>query len=334
MSISLSVKYRPKTFEDVVEQSVTAKILKGVVARRQFKNAYLFAGDSGCGKTTCARIFANEINQGVGRPIEIDAASNNGVDQVRAIIESASQRSLDSEYKIFIIDECHAITSAGWQAFLKGIEEPNAYTIYMFCTTEPNKIPATILNRVQRYNITKISASGIKNRLEHICKMEGFINYEKTCELISKICDGCMRDAITYLDQCADLSTDLSIENTEAILGEVSYETMFKLTWALTGQNGGEKEVIELINNMYNSGKDLRQFINTYIGFVLDLAKFIIFKDIKYTAIPEYLASEENNVVGYTVDFEGNIEWFRRATDKLLEIKLNIKNDTSYLSTI
>ena len=108
-------------------------------------------GPSGCGKTTLARIFANYINAGVGDPIEIDAASNNGVDQVRAIIESANQRSLTGNYKIYIIDECHAITSAGWQAFLKGIEETPEYTIFIFCTTEPNKIPSTILNRVQLY---------------------------------------------------------------------------------------------------------------------------------------------------------------------------------------
>ena len=201
----LAVKYRPKTFEDVCGQSITVQILEKVIEKRAFKNCYLFAGDSGCGKTTLARIFANKINRGMGAPIEIDAASNNGVDDVRAIVESASQRSLIGDYKIFIIDECHSITTQGWQAFLKGIEEPSPFTIFMFCTTEPNKLPQAILNRVQRYNISKIPQVQIRERLRYICQQEGFINYDGTCDLISKTCGGCMRDAITSLDQCADL---------------------------------------------------------------------------------------------------------------------------------
>ena len=186
MAQSLAVKYRPKTFEDVCGQSITVQILEKVIEKRAFKNCYLFAGDSGCGKTTLARIFANKINGGVGEPIEIDAASNNGVDNVRAIIESASQRSLVGEYKIFIIDECHSITTQGWQAFLKGIEEPSPFTIFMFCTTEPQKLPIAILNRVQRYNISKIDTQLIKERLIKVCQLEGFVNYDDTCDLISK----------------------------------------------------------------------------------------------------------------------------------------------------
>ena len=192
MSQSLAVKYRPKTLTDLTEQSITVQILQKVVESGKPKNAYLFAGESGCGKTTAARAFANALNSGVGDPIEIDAASNNGVDQVRNIIESATQRSLTGTYKVFIIDEAHAITSQGWQAFLKGIEEPPAFTIYIFCTTEPQKIPATILNRVQRFNFTKISMAGLKARLEYICQAEGFSNHTQTCDLISKICNGGM----------------------------------------------------------------------------------------------------------------------------------------------
>ena len=230
MRTSLAVKYRPKTFEEVCDQKVTVQILKKLVDNRTFKNAYLFAGDSGCGKTTLARIFANAINRGEGTPIEIDAASNNGVDNVRTIIEEANKRSLDSEYKVFIIDECHMITKEGWNAFLKGIEEPAPYTIYMFCTTEVNKIPQTILNRVQRYNITKVNTEVIKNRLEYICEQEGFTNYDKACDLISKTCAGSVRDAITSLEKCADYSTDLKLDNVKLILQNLSYEALFALT--------------------------------------------------------------------------------------------------------
>ena len=227
MSQALAVKYRPSRFEDVCGQGITVKILEKAIEQKNFKHAYLFAGDSGCGKTTLARIFANAINQGLGQPIEIDAASNNGVDQVRLITDSASERSLDSEYKIFIIDECHSITSAGWQAFLKSIEETPEYTIYMFCTTDPNKVPTTILNRVQRYNITKIDTDTTKNRLLYICKQEGFVNYEQACDFIAKTSNGCLRDAIMKLDQCSNFSTDLNMDNVKQIINDISYEAIW-----------------------------------------------------------------------------------------------------------
>lgn len=329
---SLAVKYRPQTFAEVCGQSVTVKILEKMVEKRQFKNTYLFAGDSGCGKTTLARIFANAINQGIGEPIEIDAASNNGVDNVRAIIESANQRSLTGEYKIFIIDECHAISNQGWQAFLKGIEEPPAYTIFMFCTTEPNKIPTTILNRVQRYNITKINAGLIKQRLEYICKQEGFTNYDFTCDLISKNVQGCMRDAITYLDKCSDFSTDLSLKNVEYILDTLSYEPLFKLTWALQDKN--EADILTIIDQLSMNGTNLKAFIDNYLDFVINLAKFNIFKDISLTAIPAYLATKENPVVQETVSIKDCQEWLRNLTNLLLQIKLQIRYDNSYKTTI
>ena len=332
MYTSLATKYRPTTFEDVVEQGITTKILKKVIEKGNPKNAYLFSGDSGCGKTTLARIFANVLNGGIGEPIEIDAASNNGVDQVRAIISSANERSLMGTYKIFIIDEAHAITSAGWQAFLKGIEEPSPYTIFIFCTTEPNKIPVTILNRLQRYNITKISNEGIKNRLMFICQNEGFVNYEETCDLISKISDGCMRDAITTLDQCADYSHDLSLENTKMILGDVGAEVMLNLTNFII--DGNEAKVLETIETLYNSGHDLKHFISSYLDFILDLTKYILFKNLSITAIPEYL----ENAVQYTTNLGAgpadSIKWFNNFTDHLLQLKLTIRTDLSYKSTI
>jgi len=156
MAQSLAVRYRPETLEEVVSQKSVIKILNKQLQLDQLKHNYLFCGPSGTGKTTTARAFAKLINEGVGDPIEIDGASNNGVENVRAIIKNAQERSIEGKYKIFIIDEAHMITTAGWNAFLKCIEEPPAFTIFMFCTTDPQKIPATIINRVMKFNSQRL----------------------------------------------------------------------------------------------------------------------------------------------------------------------------------
>lgn len=332
MSQSLAVKYRPTTLNEVVGQSITTKILNKAIEKQQYKNAYCFSGSSGVGKTTIARCFARAINGSLDGLTELDAASNGNIDQIRALVDAANQRSLVGEYKIFIIDECHAISTAGWQVFLKCLEECPKYTIFMFCTTEPQKIPVTILNRMQRYNITKIDAETIKNRLLYICQNEGFTNYESLCDLLSKTSHGCMRDAIMKLDQCADLSTDLSLEIVKPVLGVLSYEAMFNLTWAL--QDKDEARVLSIINTLYNSGKELKNFIEVYLEFVLDLVKFNLIRDINCTSIPSYLATETNPVVQQTLNFPEIKTWLNDLTDLLLKIKLETKYDSFYKSTI
>ena len=325
---SLAVKYRPNTFDDVVGQETTVKILKKVVEVGKPKNAYIFAGESGCGKTTLARIFAKALNQGIGEPIEIDAASNNGVDQIRDIIESANQRSLTGTYKIYIFDEAHMFSNSAENALLKIIEDPPTFTIFIFCTTDPNKLPQTLLNRMQRFNICKITASEIKQRLEYICTQEGFINYVDTCDLISKICNGCMRDAITLLDQCADYSVDLSLNNTKDILGSISQETMFYLTYFLTKKD--ESGLIAVLETLAKDGIDLRAFINNYLGFTLDIAKYILFKNnLEVTNIPLFL--EDNIKQLITVQ---NLDWFNNLVDIVLTIKQAIKQDIDPKSII
>ena len=170
--VTLAVKYRPKTFDDVVEQSTIREILQEQLRTKTHKNCYLFTGGAGTGKTTCARIFADCINEHKGNPIEVDAASNNGVENVRDIIENARYKSIDSEYKCYIIDECHMLSTGAWNAMLKLIEEPPALTIFIFCTTDPQKIPATILSRVQRYDFKRITMSSVVRRLMYIIESE------------------------------------------------------------------------------------------------------------------------------------------------------------------
>lgn len=172
---TLAVKYRPKSFEDVVEQTAIKDILTDQIKTETFQHSYLFCGPAGCGKTTAARIFASDINKGKGNPIEVDAASNNGVENVREIIDGARRKALDSDYKVYIIDECHMLSNGAWNAMLKLLEEPPKTTVFIMCTTDPNKIPNTILSRVQRYNFSKISLDSIVSRLKFILDSENCV---------------------------------------------------------------------------------------------------------------------------------------------------------------
>jgi DNA polymerase-3 subunit gamma/tau len=204
----------------------------------------------------------------------------------------------------------------------------------MFCTTEPHEIPATVLNRLQRYNIAKISNDGIRARLEYICQQEGFTNYVETCDLISKICQGCMRDAITMLDQCSDFSEDLCLENSKQILGNVSAEVMMKLTNFLL--DGNEEKMFAVIETLFQEGVDIKQFMSNYLAFVLDLCKYIIFQTIGVTNIPEYLETSQDpqTNIKYTTGFENNLVWFNKLADKVLDINNAIKYDTSSKTTV
>ena len=328
MAQSLAVKYRPHTFEDVCSQTSTIKILQRQLEYKQFKNSYIFSGASGCGKTTCARIFANLINENVGTPIEIDAASNNGVDNVKQIVKSAQERSIDSVYKIYIIDEAHMLTTQSWNAFLKCIEEPPTYTIFIFCTTDPQKIPATIQNRCQRFNFNKIPVDIIKERLRFICVSEGFTNFEDSLDFISKICDGGMRDAISTLEKCAGYDTSLTLDNVLAALGNYSYESFFSLINGVI--DGDEKTVLSILDQFHSQGGDLRIFIDQFLTFCLDVTKYAIFKNINVTKLP---ATMEENLKKAT-NFDNPDKYYIYVVDKILEMKNMIKNDTNIKTTL
>lgn len=280
MSISLAVKYRPKTFSDVVEQSATITILEQQLASGNIKNAYLFCGGAGTGKTTCARIFANEINKGVGYPIELDAASNNSVDDVRDIIQQAKTSALDSEYKVFIMDEVHALSNQAWQAMLKILEEPPVKSIFIMCTTDPQKIPKTILSRVQRFDFQRISTKAIEDRLACVVSEENVGGdtaeecaiKEEALNYIAKQAQGGMRDALTTLDKCLAYSSELTLDNVIKALGIANYTVMANLLNQY--DNGSIDDMIQTINDVYMSGYDLKQFIKSFTNFVLDLNKY------------------------------------------------------------
>lgn len=326
--ISLAVKYRPKKLSEITEQKSIVKILEQELATNQVKNCYLFSGKSGGGKTTAARALAAAINNNVGEPIEIDAASNSSVENVRNIIKSAQERSIDSKYKVYIIDECHALSNQAWQAFLKCIEEPPEFTIFIFCTTDPQKIPATILNRVERFNFNKITTTGIESRLRYICQQENFSNYEESIKYISRISDGGMRDAIALLEKCSSYSKDLNINNVLYVLGNYSYDSLFSLVNSCI--DGDDKNVMNILDSFNNNGSDMKVFVDQYLSFILDVSKYAIFKETSSLKIPSNFEEDLKR----TVAIDNAVNYFMYVTDKLLKLKSDIKNDSDIISTI
>lgn len=328
MSGSLATKYRPHTFDEVVGQESIVKILKRQIELGEIPNSLLFCGSSGCGKTTLARIFANDINKNSGRPIEIDAASNNGVDNVRSIIANADQRAIDSEYKVFIIDECHSLTSQSWQAFLKCIEEPPKYTIFIFCTTDPQKIPATILNRVMRFNFRKIDPSKIEARLRTICAEEGCTNYMDCCSYISRISNGQLRDAISNLEKCIAYDKDLNMNNVYTALGDLSYQLMFDLFNSII--DGNENNVIEILQNLNNKGLDVKLFVEQLLEFCLDVIKYIVTKDLRCTKFSAALLPDVERLI----NFDTARAYYSFIMNNIFSLKEAIKNDLNPFSTL
>ena len=330
---SLSVKYRPKVFEDMTEQNAIKDILMNQLETNTFQHGYLFTGPSGTGKTTSARIFASMINAGKGNPIEVDAASNSGVDNIRQIIEDAKRKPLDAEYKIFIVDECHSLSDSSWQALLKTLEEPPKFTIFIFCTTNPEKIPETILSRVQRYAFQKISNEGIIERLNNILEKESKesklpISWSTDAvEYIAKVSSGGMRDAITLMDKCLSLSNNLSLKYVLKAIGGEDYNTFITFLSALEKKE--RKVSIKVVEDVYNAGKDVKQFMKDFAKFILEVEKYTIYGNFDYVNLPNTLESNLEqlnsvdlfNVMDFVVSLNNQIKWENDART-LIELSI------------
>ncbi len=302
MAQPLANKYRPKTFEDVSEQGAIKTIIENQIKNNDLRNAYLFCGGAGTGKTTCARIVANMINEGKGNPIELDAASNNSVDDVRRIINDSRFKSIDSKYKIYIIDECHSLSNAAWQAMLKLLEEPPKFTLFIFCTTDPQKIPGTILSRVQRYNFQRISREGIISRLKYIIREENtetapnyIITYEEQAiDYIAKQARGGMRDAITTMDKCLAYSKDLTLANVIKVLsaGVTPYD-LDAFTLEIINKN--TDGALSKLDNFYMSGIDMGLLVSSYFEFLLNVQKYLVLHRYDISNLPKDILDKYSN---------------------------------------
>ena len=326
---TLATKYRPKEFSDVCGQKSIIKIFEQQLKTKTFKNFILMCGPSGCGKTTLARILANKINNTVDTFIEMDAASNNSVDDMRRLIDMASEISLNSEYKIIILDEVHMLSTQAFNTLLKFAEETPKYTIVILCTTDPQKIPQTIINRCQIFNLSRINDKQLIDRLKTICISEGYTYDQLALDYIVKMSNGSARQSITYLDKCKDYSTYISVENVKEVLGDCSYDTFFDLVDAIVDDN--KSKIISIIDSIYDKGTDLKLFISNFLSFVLQLTKFYLLNgNMSGVNIPESYIDR----IKYSVGIENGDKYLCELVNKLLKIKQAIKVDSDIRTTI
>lgn len=275
--MNLATKYRPKKFNDIVCQDNVKIVLQNQIDTNEFKQAYLFCGSAGTGKTTSARIFANEINKGEGRIVEIDGASNNGVDNIRNLIDNCKMKSLDGTYKVFIIDEVHMLSIGAFNALLKILEEPPKGTIFILCTTDPQKIPATILSRVQRFDFKRIPTQRIMNRLAYIIEKENQTRTEQieytdeALQYIAQLAEGGMRDAITKLDTVLGFTQNITSKAVIKCLGLTSTQFILEILDNIIAKE--PKNILGAIDTIFLEGKDLKLFIKDSIKVLIDVIK-------------------------------------------------------------
>ena len=312
-------KYRPKVFADVYGQEHVTSTLKNEIKENRIAHAYLFTGSRGTGKTTCAKILAKAVNcenSVDGEPcnecevckgldsgtiydvVEIDAASNNGVDNIRDLREEANYTPSRGKYRVYIIDEVHMLSTGAFNALLKTLEEPPAHVIFILATTEVHKLPATILSRCQRFDFKRIQPETMSVRLKQVAKLEGMELDDDAAILIARIADGALRDGLSILDQCAGRSKKIDSALVSEVAGLAGREALYKLTDCICTQNSSSAMTVisELYQNSYDMERLCVEMINHLRNFLIvktvkDSRGLIICTDDEYNSI---ISSAEN----------------------------------------
>ena len=285
-------KYRPRVFADVYGQEHVTSTLLNEIKEGRISHAYLFTGSRGTGKTTCAKILAKAVNcehNQNGEPcnecevckgldagtiydvVEIDAASNNGVDNIRDLREEANYTPARGKYRVYIIDEVHMLSTGAFNALLKTLEEPPAHVIFILATTEVHKLPATILSRCQRFDFKRIQPETMSVRLKEVAKAENMNLSDEAALLISRIADGGMRDALSILDQCAGRSRDIDEALVSDVAGIAGREALYELSQAVSEKNSGK--ALDIISTLHQNSYDMErlcvEMINHFRNFLI-----------------------------------------------------------------
>ena len=334
--LALYRKYRPVDFDNVYGQDEVVTVIKNAIINNKVSHAYLFCGPRGTGKTTIAKIIAKMVNcdnlidnKPCGKCyncqhflnsndiVEIDAASNNGVDEIRELKDKINLVPSNAKYKVYIIDEVHMLTTQAFNALLKTLEEPPAHVIFILATTEPHKIPLTISSRCQKFRFTKINSTKIVDRLKEIAKLENIKIEPDALFEIARISDGGMRDAINFLDQLvAYNSKDITLDDIYKVNGSVSYNDIYLLLKAIYDNN--KIKIIEFFDTFNDSGKDINKFSSELIVFLKDI---ILFKNTKL--LSDVDVKNENIKL---VDNLYNVGIIYDLIEKLNDIQTTIKN--------
>lgn len=288
-------KYRPTDFDNVFGQEEVVTVIKNAIINNKISHAYLFSGPRGTGKTTIAKIIARLVNCEKlidGKPcgkcynclnfnnsndvVEIDAASNNGVDEIRELRDKINLVPSNSKYKVYIIDEVHMLTNQAFNALLKTLEEPPSHVIFILATTEPHKIPLTISSRCQKFRFSKIDDMKIVNRIKQISELEKIDVDDDALFEIARMADGGMRDAINILDQLVSYTNEkITLEDVYKVNGTVSYNDIFQLIECII--NNDKIKIINFVDSLNQSGKDINKFVDELILFLRDV---ILYKSV------------------------------------------------------
>lgn len=353
--VALYRKFRPASFAEVKGQDHIVKALKNQIESDRIGHAYLFSGTRGTGKTSIAKIFAKTVNcenpidgqpcnacrscQAINKQnsmdvIEIDAASNNGVENIRQIIEEVAYSPTAGRYKVYIIDEVHMLSAGAFNALLKTLEEPPSYVIFILATTEAHKIPITILSRCQRYDFKRLTVESIVERIKELIEIENIKAEEKALNYIARLADGAMRDALSLLDQCIAfyLGEELTYDRVLEVLGAVDTDVYIQMLSHII--NGEISPAVRMIDDVIVQGRDLSQFVVNFTWFLRNamIIKSSVQRDELVDMPKDKISAISDMIV--PVDIESIFRYIRVMSELINQLRYSTSKRTLVEMTV